>query len=455
VGDETPSSQQRAAALASVGLALAFLVLTAGLLVVDLRRSLIALPLTLIAIAAAWLAITRVGVRKQIAIVACIIALIGVLLASSIGAAGAAVMSGARVACLLAAGLLGRQALGRDRRSMRDARVPGRAVPPAARGSLIVNPRSGDGKAERVGLMGAARQRGIEVVPLAEGRELRDLVIEALDRGADVIGMAGGDGSQALVASVAAERDVPMVVVPAGTRNHFAMDLGLDRDDVVGALDAYGDAAERPVDLGDLNGEVFVNNVSLGIYATIVRSPEYRDAKVDTALGTLQDALAPDTPPFDLRYTDDEGTVHDGAHLIQVSNGAYGETLEGMTSRTSLQQHRLQIITLEITEDRSVASLLAAFAARHPERHEGYRSWTAPTFEVTSGGPIDVGVDGEARTMEPPLRFSIRERPLRVRLPTTAIGYSPASRALHWRSALSGVWQVATGRTVPIEPSGG
>ena len=112
-----------------------------------------------------------------------------------------------------------------------------------------------------------------------------------------MIGMAGGDGSQALVASVAAQRGIPMVIVPAGTRNHLALDLGLDRDDVVGAMDAFGEAVERRMDLADVNGHVFVNNVSLGLYAAIVRSPEYRDAKVDTALGTIPKVLAPRGPP--------------------------------------------------------------------------------------------------------------------------------------------------------------
>ncbi len=429
--------------------------LTVSLVAVDLERSAIAVPLVLIAIAAAWFAVTRAGIRKRVAVAVCIVALIGVLLTGFIGGPVAAIVSTARVVSLIGAGFLGRMALGRDARSLKDAPVPGRPVPPAGHGFLVVNPRSGDGKAGRTGLADAARERGIDVEMLDEGTDLAALMRDAIDRGADVIGMAGGDGSQALVASIAAERDVPMVVVPAGTRNHFAMDLGADRDDVVGALDAFGEAVERRIDLGDVSGEVFVNNVSLGIYATIVRSPEYREAKVDTTLNTLQDALSPDSPPFDLRYTDEEGTHHDGAHLIQVSNGAYGETLEGMTSRTSLEEHQLQIITLEITDDRSMASLVAAFAARHPERHDGYRSWTARTFEVTSGGPVDVGIDGEARTMAPPLRFSIRDRPVRIRLPKTAIGYSPASRALHWRSALAGVWQVAMGRPAPIEPRGG
>ena len=129
--------------------------------------------------------------------------------------------------------------------------------------------------------------------------------------GVDVIGMAGGDGSQAMVGTVAAEFGLSiMAVVPAGTRNHLALDFGIDRDDVVGALDAYGAAGRTRLDLADVNGHVFVNNVSLGLYAAVVRSPEYRDAKVDTTLATLPQVLGPDTEAFDLRFTGPDGKGH-------------------------------------------------------------------------------------------------------------------------------------------------
>ena len=71
------------------------------------------------------------------------------------------------------------------------------------------------------------------------------LAREAVDHGADLLGVAGGDGTQALVAGIAAGRDVPMVVISAGTRNHFALDLGLDRDDPAAGLDALGATASR------------------------------------------------------------------------------------------------------------------------------------------------------------------------------------------------------------------
>ena len=103
--------------------------------------------------------------------------------------------------------------------------------------------------------------------------------------------MAGGDGSQAVVAAMAADFNLPYACVPAGTRNHFALDLGVDRDDVVGALDAFVDGGERRVDLAEVNGRVFVNNVSLGLYAEAVQRPGYREAKLRTILDTVPEML--------------------------------------------------------------------------------------------------------------------------------------------------------------------
>jgi diacylglycerol kinase family enzyme len=308
----------------------------------------------------------------------------------------------------------------------------------------MINPRSGDGKAERTGLVQACLDRGIEPVVLSPGDDLSALAHGALDRGADVIGMAGGDGSQAIVASAASARGVPMVVVPSGTRNHFALDLGLDADDVIGALDAYGEAAERTIDLGELNGRTFVNNGSLGLYATIVRSPAYRDAKVETALSTLPSVLGPGTEPFDLTYAGPDGTKHHGAHLIQVSNNPYRRSLTA-AGRPRLDTHRLGVIVLVIDDERR---FLTALAEGRPARYEGLSSWTTDAFEVGSSDPVDVGLDGEALFMDPPLQFSIRPSALRVRLPLHSYGRSPADRTPSASAAFRGVWRVAKGEDV-------
>ena len=166
-----------------------------------------------------------------------------------------------------------------------------------------MNPKSGGGKAERFGLADRCLRMNIEPIVLLPGDDLLTLAEEAVAGGADLIGMAGGDGSQALVASVASRHGVPFVVVPAGTRNHFALDLGIDREDVPGSLEAFGDGVDVVVDLAEVNGRVFVNNAAMGIYATIVQSPDYRDAKVQTVATMLPDLLGPTAEPSDVRYT--------------------------------------------------------------------------------------------------------------------------------------------------------
>ena len=155
---------------------------------------------------------------------------------------------------------------------------------------LFYNPRSGGGKAARFRLADEARSRGIEAIELAPGSELAALVRQAVDAGADALAMAGGDGSQAIVAAIAAEHGLPYACIPAGTRNHFALDLGVDWDDVVGALEALVDGVERVVDLAEVNGRVFVNNV-VGSDGHAVQHGSYREAKVRALLDTVPEVL--------------------------------------------------------------------------------------------------------------------------------------------------------------------
>ena len=323
-------------------------------------------------------------------------------------------------------------------------------MPAAEHGALIMNLKSGGGKAERFHLADECRKRGIEPIVLTPGDDMLDLARDAIDRGADVIGMAGGDGSQALVATIAAERDVPMVVIPAGTRNHLALDLGIDRDDVVGALDAFDEAVERPMDLAYVNGHVFVNNVSLGLYGAIVQSPEYRDAKVDTTLSALPKLLGPDSKPMDLRFDGPDGTHHDGAHVVQVSNGPYGQTFATMTTRPRVDTGRLGITTLVIPDDTAAKRFLAAVASGRPDRYEGLQIWSSDQFAIDSGAEIAVGLDGEAMDMTAPLQFTITPHALRVRLAHNAIGYSPAALSSNARDFIPNLWRVALGHSVRV-----
>ena len=275
------------------------------------------------------------------------------------------------------------------------------------------------------------------------------LAEDAVAQGADVLGMAGGDGSQALVASVAARHGLSYVVVPAGTRNHFALDLGIDRDDVVGALDAFGDGVERLIDLASVNGRIFVNNATLGLYARIVQSPEYRDAKRETAAAMLPELLGPGAPGMDLRFVGPDGQPRATADVILVSNNPYElDRGEGRGTREMLDRGLLGIATVAIDDARAAATLVALELAGQVQRYKGCLEWTAQRFEVGADEQIEIGVDGEALRMDPPLVFESLPGVLRVRLPRTAVGRSPAARAVHLtsRSTIAALGRVAAGR---------
>jgi hypothetical protein len=303
----------------------------------DPSRLVLALFLLALAAGAAWMAATLRGLVRWLSVIAAAACVVGIAFVLTLGTGG--IITLVAIGLLLGAfGACARYALGEPPR-------PGSRVPAARRGVLIVNPKSGGGKAERFRLFDEAAKRGIETIELTPGSDLRALAEQAVADGADVLGMAGGDGSQALVASVAAAHGLGHVCIPSRTRNHFALDLGLDRDDVVGALEAYGPALERTIDLTEVNGRVFVNNASLGAYAEVVQSDEYRDAKLQRAVrrgrrAGLQQPVSPGVTqrrghtranrPGDARSGD---RPHRGRRRRREAHGARGHRPPGSISR--------------------------------------------------------------------------------------------------------------------------
>ena len=299
-------------------------------------------------------------------------------------------------------------------------RVPLPKAPRPRRPVLFMNPRSGGGKAERFGLADEARKRRIEPVELQPGDDLPAVVQTAVDQGADGLAMAGGDGSQGVVAAMAAERGLPYACIPAGTRNHFALDLGVDRDDVVGALDAFVDGGERIVDLAEVNGRVFVNNVSLGLYATAVQRERYRAAKIRTLLGTMPDLMGPRGTPPDLQWKGPFGNVHCSGTVLLISNNQYrfGPVL-GTGTRPRIDDGELGITVVEGRAE------IRGWRRALPSR--AWRSWTAPEFEVRSANGVQAGIDGEATVLHSPLRFRSKPAALRVRVAPHHPGASPSA----------------------------
>jgi diacylglycerol kinase family enzyme len=448
-----PPASQRLAAVAALLAPLAMAAIVVAVFIDNFGIALAALALVVVIAVAVWFAVTRRGVVRTLALVVALAAIVGEVVLIATHWHGAVLLV-ALALLLVCYGAAARAALGR---------APGLDAPvtpshagglAAKRPVLIMNPKSGGGKAERFKLADEARRRGVEPIVLKPGDDLLALAEDAVARGADVIGMAGGDGSQALVASVAMRHDVAHVCIPAGTRNHFALDLGLDRDDVVGALDAFTDGVERRIDLARVNDRVFVNNASLGVYASVVQSDAYRDAKLHTWTEMLPDLLGPDAAPQRLRFTGPDGQAYDDVPLVLVSNNQYELThLAGAGTRPRIDDGLLGVVAARVVDAGDVARLAALETAGQIARFPGLMQWTGATFEVDADGPVPVGLDGEALTLEPPLRFVSLPGALRVRT-SRAAGLSPAARAVPLdRASLGMLVRVAVGR--PAEAGAG
>jgi diacylglycerol kinase family enzyme len=378
-----------------------------------------------IACAAAWWFLAHRGIVRWLAGAVLVAAPVAVIVVYAV--AGVLWEIALSVVLGAAAVAAGRAALASDRPPAKPREA---AAAPQRQPFVIMNPRSGGGKVGKFGLQDKAAALGAEVA-LLEGPGVADVAAmarQAVDAGADLLGVAGGDGTQALVAGIAAGRDVPIMVISAGTRNHFALDLGLDRDDPAASLDALTDGVELRIDLGLIGDRTFVNNASFGAYAQVVQSPAYRDDKSGTALQMLPDLL----------------TGHEGAHLVVrvggqvildgpqavlVSNNPY-ETgdIAGMGRRARLDQGVLGVVGVKIEN--------AAQAARLLDRKQRSRSVTVLTARevvIDADQPqIPVGIDGESVLMSTPVHCKIRPMSLRVRVPRHRPGVPEPRPPLDW-----------------------
>ena len=425
---------RRLAAIVALLVGAATVALAVAVAVSEFPRGLGLLGCVLVAAVSAWYGVLRRGVARVAGLTVSALALAG--------AVALVVSEGAPLLDLLVvAGLLVSLAAARATLVVH-VDLPGASAPEHP--VLFFNPRSGGGKAERFALADEARARGIEPIELKPGEDLETLVRRAVERGADALAMAGGDGSQAIVAAIAAERGLPYACVPAGTRNHFALDLGVDRDDVVGALDAFVDGGERVVDLAEVNGRVFVNNVSLGLYAEAVQREGYRDAKLRTLLDTVPDVLGPSGGDLDMRWTGPGGHEHRSGAMVLVSNNKYrlGRAV-GSGTRPRIDDGLLGITVLGEPSGRGESGR----AFQRP-----LREWSAPGFEVDADRPVPAGIDGEALKLDPPLRFRIRPGVLRVRIARQHPGASPSAQAPEgMKAGVVELTRIARGR--PQQPS--
>ena len=377
-----------------------------------------------VSLAAAYFFLSRRGVLRWLSFAVFVLAPVAVIVVYAFRdlLAEAVVLA----AGWLLASMTARLALAGDRPDWRMPEHP--AQPPARHPYLIMNPKSGGGKVEKFDLVRKAEDLGAEVFVVGgpEAVDVAKVAREAVDSGADLLGVAGGDGTQALVAGIAAEHGIPFLVISAGTRNHFAMDLGLDREDPSACLDALTNGVELRVDLGMINGQVFVNNASFGAYAEVVETPAYRGDKLSTTLDTLPDLLQGHRGAR--LHAEADGIQIEAPQALLVSNNPYGTgDIAGLDRRARLDRGILGVVGVAMSSAAQAAGLLRG---RHAT---GLKVLTAREIKITADAPqIPVGVDGESILMRTPVTCTVSPGALRVWVPRDRPGVPAPKPPMNW-----------------------
>jgi diacylglycerol kinase family enzyme len=420
-----------------VAAAIVILLLFAGL------RSLAMLAVggaaVVVSLAAAYFFLSRRGIWRWLSLAVFALAPIAVIVVYAFR--GVLWVAIASAAAWLLASMTARVALASKPKDWRMPEYP--AEPPARHPYLIMNPKSGGGKVEKFDLRRKAEELGAEVFLIGgpEPVDVARVAGEAVAKGADLLGVAGGDGTQALVAGVAAEHGIPFLVISAGTRNHFALDLGLDREDPSACLGALSDGVELRVDLGMINGQVFVNNASFGAYAEVVDTPAYRDDKLNTTLNLLPDLLQGHRGARLSARAD--GTEIRSPQALLVANNPYGTgDVAGMSRRARLDRGVLGVVGVKIRNARQAVDLVRGRKAT------GLRVLTTAKIEISAdAAEIPVGVDGEAVSMTTPVTCTICPSALRVWVPRDRPGVPAPKAPVNWAR----LWRLAGVRREPAE----
>jgi diacylglycerol kinase family enzyme len=429
LGSPGPPSERTSAQswLARLSLALAFLAVAVVLGFAG-SKSLamlgVGVAAAAVSLAAAFFALSRRGFARWLSLALFVLAPVTVIVVYALASLLWVALVSA--ACWLLAAVTARAALAKNRPDWRMPEFP--AVPAARRPFLIMNPRSGGGKVQQFDLVRRAEALGAKVFLMTgpEPVDVAEVARRAAADGADLLGVAGGDGTQALVAGIAAEHGIPFMVITAGTRNHFALDLGLDRADPAACLGALSDGVDLHVDLGVIGGQTFVNNASFGAYAEVVQTPAYRDDKLGTTLDALPDLLHGQRGSRLSARVD--GIAIDAPQALLVSCNPYGMgDIAGLGRRARLDRGVLGVVAITVGSARQAVGLLRGHHAN------GVRALTTQTVVVKADSEhIPVGIDGEAVILPAPVRCAINPGALRVRVPQDRPGVPAPKPVISW-----------------------
>ncbi len=293
---------------------------------------------------------------------------------------------------------------------------------------LILNPKSGNGRAIKAKTPHAAEKMGIKVLIMKKGESVEDLARKAVDEGADVLGISGGDGSIGTVAKVAIENNLPMVVLPGGTRCHFARDIGMLPKQINDALSSYY-GVERRIDVSKINDRIFMNNASFGVYADIVNNEDYRNKKITVTRRVLREILSGTKKPYALNINNN-GHKFSKAIMVLIGVNRYNTiNLMELGQRPRLDEGVLQINVLSKVSNELIANVLRNATINQIEQTsslEEFSQWETKKIEIAGKGKkVVVGVDGECEEFSSPVNVEIMPKALRLYVPPEGMRSRP------------------------------
>jgi diacylglycerol kinase family enzyme len=301
---------------------------------------------------------------------------------------------------------------------------------------VVLNDSSGTGdcapKARRLAEIFAAAGRAARVIVATDGRQLRPTIERVVDEGCDVLVVGGGDGTINTAASVLVGRDTPLGVLPLGTLNHFAKDLGIPLD-LEEAAKAILEGSLCRVDVGEVNGRVFVNNSSLGVYPAIVRLRDrYRASGFGKWIAALWAGLTVlrRKPFMAVRLIIENESVVRRTPFVFVGNNEYRMAGLHAASRESLANHQLAVYVLNAERRVGLLRLGWQVLIKGLDRVKELDLLTGTDATVETTRPqMQVALDGEVLMLESPLEYRIRPAALEVHVPPAASACDPSTRA--------------------------
>lgn len=309
---------------------------------------------------------------------------------------------------------------------------------------LIINPKSGNGRAVKAHVDTVAANMGVEVFFTKKDEKVEVTANRAIQEGADVLGISGGDGSIGAVAKVALKHDLPIVVLPGGTKCHFARDIGLDPKKIIDSLAAFS-GVERRVDAAEINDRIFLNNVSLGLYADIVDHPDYRNHKLRVSWDVMHSIVSGKRDLYDLQFRKGSRRFKRAAEVLVGVNRYDMVDIFELGHREHLDEGVLQITVVAELNDKLVKNLISRVRVdklRASAGENGLIQWTDQSLTLSNSlGVIIAGVDGEREKYMSPVKIRVLPKVLRVYVPAEGIRHRPYNpfstliiRKIWWRA---------------------